>query len=140
MADDSCEGMVSNAGVVDMRALYVGLGGFFGSIARYVIGGWISVRYRGEFPLATFLINVTGSFVLGLFMTLATERIAVDPRWRLFVSVGVIGGYTTFSTFEWETERLASAGGLAIAAVNVFASVVVGFGAVWLGTRLAEIV
>lgn len=122
-----------------MKALYVGIGGFFGAIARYWIDGSISTRYRGDFPLATFAINVSGSFVLGLFLTLATERVAVDPRWRLLVAVGFVGAYTTFSTFEWETQRLASAGGMLLAAANVVASVAVGFGAVWLGTRIAEV-
>ena len=120
-----------------LKILYVGVGGFLGSIARYVLGGWISNRYRGAFPMATFLINVSGSFILGLFLTLATERVAVDPKWRLFVAVGFVGAYTTFSTFEYETERLASAGGLAVAAANVALSVAAGFLAVWAGSRIA---
>jgi CrcB protein len=120
-----------------INILFVGIGGFLGSVARYLLGGWISNRYRGAFPIATFLINVSGSFILGLFLTLTTERVFVDPRWRLFVSVGFIGAYTTFSTFEYETERLASAGGLAVAAANVALSVAAGFLAVWIGSRIA---
>lgn len=118
------------------RALYVGIGGFFGAIARYLVGGWISTRYRGDFPLATFAINVSGSFVLGLFMAFATGRFLVDPRWRLLIAIGFVGAYTTFSTFEYETERLATAGGFAIAGANILLSVAVGFFAVWLGARL----
>jgi CrcB protein len=113
------------------------MGGFLGAISRYAVGGWISTRYRGQFPLATFVINVTGSFALGLFLTLATERIALDPRWRLLVAVGFVGAYTTFSTFEYESERLVTAGGFWLAAVNLAGSVIVGFAAVWLGSRLA---
>lgn len=120
-----------------MKWISVGAGGFLGAIARYAVGGWISSRYRGQFPVATFVINVTGSFVLGLFLTLATERVALDPRWRLFVSVGFVGAYTTFSTFEYESERLVSAGGFWLAGVNLAGSVIVGFLAVWLGSRLA---
>ncbi|HKB72159.1 MAG TPA: fluoride efflux transporter CrcB [Thermoanaerobaculia bacterium] len=120
-----------------MKWIYVGAGGFLGAIARYAVGGWISSRYRGQFPVATFVINVTGSFVLGLFLTIATERIALDPRWRLFVAVGFVGAYTTFSTFEYESERLAAAGGFWLAGVNLVGSVIVGFLAVWLGSRLA---
>lgn len=119
-----------------MKILYVGVGGFFGAIARYLVGGWILSRYKGDFPIATFLINVSGSFVLGLFMALATGRIEVDPRWRLLIAVGFVGAYTTFSTFEYETERLATAGGFALAGANILLSVAIGFFAVWLGTRL----
>ncbi len=120
-----------------LRALYVGIGGFFGSIARYLVGGWISARYRGDFPLATFAINVSGSFVLGLFMALATGRFLIDPRWRLLVAIGFVGAYTTFSTFEYETERLATAGGMLLAWANVVLSVAAGFLAVWIGGRIA---
>ena len=120
-----------------MKWIYVGAGGFLGAIARYAVGGWISSRYRGQFPVATFVINVTGSFVLGLFLTFATERFALDPRWRLFVAVGFVGAYTTFSTFEYESERLLAAGGFWLAGANLVGSVVVGFLAVWLGSRLA---
>ena len=119
------------------KIFYVGAGGFLGSVVRYAVDGWVSRRYRGAFPLATFLINVSGCFALGLFLTLATERAAVDPRWRLFAGIGFVGAYTTFSTFEYETERLASAGGLAVAAANVVLSVVLGFFAVWAGSRMA---
>jgi CrcB protein len=117
--------------------MYVGIGGFLGAIARYAVGGWISTRYRGQFPIATFVINVSGSFILGLFLTVATERIALDPRWRLLVAVGFVGAYTTFSTFEYESERLLAAGGFWLAGANLLGSVVVGFVAVWLGSRLA---
>ena len=120
-----------------LRAFYVGIGGFFGTIARYLVGGWISTRYRGDFPLATFVINVSGSFILGLFMELATGRFLVDPRLRLLIAVGFIGAYTTFSTFEYETERLAAAGGMLLAWANVALSVAAGFLAVWIGGRIA---
>lgn len=120
-----------------MKALYVGIGGFFGAIVRYWIDGWISTRYRGDFPLATFVINVSGCFALGFFMAVAVDRLALDPRLRLLVAVGFVGAYTTFSTFEYETERLASAGGAWIAAANVALSVAVGFLAVWIGNRIA---
>ena len=120
-----------------LKALYVGLGGFLGSAVRYWVDGWISTRFRGDFPLATFLINLTGSLFLGFFMALATERVALDPRWRLFIAVGFVGAYTTFSTFEYETERLASAGGHLLAWANVVLSVAGGFLAVWIGGRIA---
>ena len=120
------------------NVLAVGLGGFLGAIARYGVSLAVARLWTMEFPLGTFLINVSGSFVLGLFSTLATERLAVDPAWRLLVATGFVGAYTTFSTFEYETHRLVEVGASAWAAVNVVASVVVGFLAVRLGVLLAR--
>ena len=118
--------------------LVVGAGGFLGAVARYGVGLAVARFWTAEFPLGTFLVNVSGSFVLGLFTTLATERLAVDPAWRLLVATGFVGAYTTFSTFEYETHRLLEVGAAAWAAVNVLASVVVGFLAVRLGVLLAR--
>src|SRR5207249_11957345 len=83
----------------------VGLGGFLGANARYWLGGWIQARWGTGFPWSTFVINITGSFILGLFMTLTTERFAPRnaPALRLLVAIGFVGAYTTFSAFEFET-------------------------------------
>ena len=77
-------------------------GGALGSVARYAIGAAIMTRLGGRFPWGTTLINITGSFLIGLLMTLLTERLAPHPYWRLLLVVGFLGGYTTFSSFEWE--------------------------------------
>jgi CrcB protein len=79
------------------------LGGAAGSLARYVAGGAIMNRFGGRFPLGTLVINVTGSFFIGLLMVLFTERFQPHPHWRLLLVVGFLGGYTTFSSFEYET-------------------------------------
>lgn len=121
-----------------MRYLVVGAGGFLGAIARYAIGVYFDSFWRRDFPLATFVINVSGCFILGLFLTLATERLAVDPRLRLFVAAGFVGAYTTFSTFEYETQRLTTSGALGWAVVNVLTSVLAGFAAVQLGVFLGR--
>jgi CrcB protein len=118
--------------------LAVGAGGFLGAVARYGVGLALARFWTAEFPLGTFVINVSGSFVLGLFSTLATERLAIDPAWRLLVATGFVGAYTTFSTFEYETHRLVEVGATAWAAANVVASVVVGFLALRLGVLLAR--
>jgi CrcB protein len=118
--------------------LIVGVGGFLGAVARYGVALAVALFWTREFPLATFLINVTGSFVLGLFATLAAERLQLDPRWRLFVATGFVGAYTTFSTFEYETQRLAEAGAAWWGLLNVVASVAVGYAAVQLGVWLAR--
>ena len=120
--------------------LWVGLGGFLGANARYWLGVWITARLGTGFPWATFAINVTGSFLLGLLMALVFERAGVPraPVLRLAIAVGFIGAYTTFSTFELETYTLASAGAIARAAANALGSLVAGFGAVWLGVWLGR--
>lgn len=115
------------------------MGGFLGANARYWLGGWISSRYGTAFPYATVVINVTGSFVLGLFMALITARYIAPPALRLAVAIGFVGAYTTFSTFEYETLALVNSGSLLRALLNVVLSVVSGFIAVWLGTRLAQL-
>jgi CrcB protein len=120
------------------RFLIVGCGGFAGAVARYVVSLAVATFWTGEFPLATFLINVSGSFVLGAFSTMAAQRLSIAPEWRLFVATGFVGAYTTFSTFEYETQRLTEAGTAAWAVLNVVSSVVVGFAAVWLGVRVAR--
>jgi fluoride exporter len=118
--------------------LVVGCGGFLGAVARYAVGLGVAAFWARPFPLATFLINVSGSFVLGLFSTLAAERLAIAPEWRLFVATGFVGAYTTFSTFEYETLRLTQTGTAAWALANVLSSVVAGFAAVWIGVRLGR--
>lgn len=119
------------------RYLMVMLGGATGSLARYIVGMAIMTRFGPRFPLGTLLINVTGSFFIGLLMTLFTERLDLHPNWRFLLVVGFLGGYTTFSSFEWETFGLMREGGKWLAAFNVVGSVLVGYAAVWLGTVVA---
>jgi CrcB protein len=95
-------------------------------------------RFGGKFPLGTFAINVTGSFLIGFLMTMLTERFQFDPRWRLLLVVGFLGGYTTFSSYEWETYTAVRDGGLRIAMLNVVSSNILGYVAVWLGAMLAR--
>ena len=120
------------------RFLVVGIGGFLGAVARYAVGLLVARLWTVELPLATFLVNVSGSFLLGLFAALTTERLPLDPAWRLLVATGFLGAYTTFSTFEYETHRLAETGAAAWAAANVVASVGAGFLAIRLGVALAR--
>ena len=85
------------------KYLVVLTGAGLGGLARYLAGTWIMSKYAGRFPLGTFVINVTGAFLIGVLMTLLTERWQPHPNWRLFLVVGMLGGYTTFSSFEYET-------------------------------------
>ena len=118
--------------------ILIGIGGFIGAIARYGIALWIGQRWSRSFPLGTFIINVTGSFLIGLLMTLFSERFLVNPQWRLLLVVGFLGAYTTFSTFEYETGALLKDGEWLIAGTNAVFSVIVGFIALKLGEIIAK--
>ena len=121
-----------------MRYLLVALGGGTGALTRYVAASAIMTRFGGRFPLGTLTINVTGSFLIGFLMTALTERFQLDPQWRLLLVVGFLGGYTTFSTFEWETFTAVRDGALWAGMLNVVSSIGLGYIAVWLGVMLAR--
>lgn len=112
--------------------LCVGLGGFVGAIARYTLALFVDARLDSPFPYATLLINVTGSFVLGV-LSGALEFAPLPPEVRLTIGVGFLGAYTTFSTFTYETLRLVEAGDVASALGYVAASIAAGLLAVTLG-------
>jgi CrcB protein len=120
------------------RFVAVGLGGAIGAMSRYAVALFVAMFWKRDFPLATLLINVTGSFILGFFATFAAGKTSLDPLWRLLVATGFVGAYTTFSTFEYETQRLAESGALLWGALNVITSVAAGFAAVQLGVFLAR--
>ena len=109
-----------------------------GAIARYAAGMWIGQKWGRTFPLGTFCINISGTFLIGLVMPLFTERLMVNPQWRLFFAVGFLGAYTTFSTFEFETGGLIRDGEWVLAALNVGLSVFAGFMALKLGEVIAK--
>ena len=120
------------------KYLAVAGGGAAGAVLRYYLGGSALARAAAPFPTATFVINVTGSFVIGFFLTLAGERVYVNPHVRLAVAVGFVGAYTTFSTFEYETARLVEGKDYLYAFLNVVLSFAVGFAAVWAGMVAAR--
>jgi fluoride exporter len=116
----------------------VGVGGFMGSIARFWLASYVGQRMGTRFPYGTFLINVSGSFLIGVVMTVLTERTHLSPTWRYLIPIGFIGGYTTFSTFEYETLRAMQDGQLTIGLLNIVLSVVVGFLMVWAGAMVGR--
>ena len=118
------------------RYFVVLAGAGLGGLTRYALGTWIMARSGGRFPLGTFLINISGSFFIGLLMTLLTERLQPHPNWRLFLVVGVLGGYTTFSSFEYETLQAVRDGERWMGLLYVAGSVLLGYLAVWLGAAL----
>ena len=120
------------------RYLIVLFGGGVGSVARYIVGTQIAQRVGLRFPpLGTMVINITGSFLIGLLMTLLTQRLA-SPNWRLLLVVGFLGGYTTFSSFEYETLQAVQGGVIWMGLLNVVGSVVLGYLAVWIGVALVR--
>ncbi|HEX8072156.1 MAG TPA: fluoride efflux transporter CrcB [Pyrinomonadaceae bacterium] len=121
------------------RYLAVALGGALGAMLRYYLGGSALARATAPLPVPTFLINVSGSFLLGLFLTAVAERLTfVGPHVRLAFAVGFVGAYTTFSTFEYETALLVEGRRFGLALAYVVLSCAAGFGAVGLGIWLAR--
>jgi fluoride exporter len=116
----------------------VALGAAAGGVARYIIGTAIMQRFGGRFPLGTLVINVTGCFLIGVLMTLITERGTLASKWQPLLVVGVLGGYTTFSSFGWEAYRSVREGSLFMGLAYVLLSVALGYIAVWCGALLAR--
>ena len=115
-------------------AVFIGAG--LGGLVRYAVGGWIH-RFAGAgFPWGTLAVNVTGSLALGLLYVLL-EGMAAPRVWRAFLGVGVLGGYTTFSTFSYEAVRLLEGGQWARAGAYVLGSVVLSLAAAFFGFRIA---
>lgn len=119
------------------RYIMILLGGATGSLTRFLIGSAIMNRVGGRFPYGTVFINLTGSFLIGFTMTLLTERLKPHPNWRFLLVVGFLGGYTTFSSFEYETLGLVQEGSRWLGLVNAIGSVALGYLAVWLGAAVA---
>ncbi|WP_162199837.1 fluoride efflux transporter CrcB [Pyrinomonas methylaliphatogenes] len=120
------------------KYLMVAIGGAFGAILRYYLSGSVLSRVAAPFPTATFIINISGSFIIGFFLTLVTEHFIVNPHLRLLIAVGFVGAYTTFSTFEYETARLIEDRDFLHAFFYVTLSFAVGLMAVWGGIFAAR--
>jgi CrcB protein len=121
------------------KFLLISIGAILGANARYWLGDWITRKWGVSFPLGTLLINLTGSFLLGLFLTMATERFMIDPRWRLMLAVGFLGAYTTFSTYTYESFSLLSTGQWIMGLLDIFGSTIVGLVAVGAGVYLGKL-
>jgi CrcB protein len=121
-----------------MRYLYLGVAGAIGTIARYALGGLVYRFVEPSFPWATLLINALGCFAIGLFYQ-AFEVAPVSPDVRTAILIGLIGGFTTYSTFSLETVNLLRDGELAYAGMNVLAHVAIGIAAVFGGLGAAKV-
>jgi CrcB protein len=107
-------------------------------MARYAVGELCAARLGTAWPWGTFLINVSGCFLIGFFLTFATARPGLAEAWRYLFPIGFVGGYTTFSTYAWETVRLAQTGAWVRAASYVIASTLAGWAAVLLAILAAR--
>jgi CrcB protein len=122
-----------------MPYLLVGLGGFIGANTRFVVARLVGGLFDTTFPLGTFVINVSGSFLLGVLGTLVAQKVTPNAEsMRLALGVGFLGAFTTFSTFEFETHALFDDGSWLIATANMFASLFVGLLAVRAGIVVAK--
>jgi fluoride exporter len=120
--------------------LIISLGAILGANCRYWLGGWAVQRFGAAFPYGNLIINMSGSFILGFFMTLISDRFLVDPHWRLLVAVGFLGSYTTFSSYTYESVSLILTGQYELGLLNLFGSSVLGGITVLLGIRLGRLI
>ncbi|MCB0163667.1 MAG: fluoride efflux transporter CrcB [Anaerolineae bacterium] len=121
-----------------LQYLWIGLGGFMGANARFLVQQWAAQQWGADFPYGTLLANVGGSFIIAFFLTLATGRFSIPPGVRLFVAVGFLGGFTTFSSFAYETFQLAGQTDGWTALLNFFGNNILGLAGVLLGVLLAQ--
>ena len=121
-----------------LRIFLIGLFGAIGTLARYGLQGVVQIKIESTFPYGTLLINLTGCFLLGLIGQITLNRVIVPPEWRMAIAIGFFGGYTTFSSFGWETAKMLEAGEWLWATSYVAASVVLGLLLSVGGIRLAN--
>lgn len=123
-----------------VNILAIALGGALGAVSRYGLGLFVTQRWNQSFPLGTFIINITGAFLLGFLNVLFIERLTVSPAVRLGIGIGFIGAYTTFSTFSFEVINLLESGSFFTAALYTILSIAVGFAGAALGVGLARLI
>ena len=116
----------------------IGIAGALGAVARYGLDGIVSRRTPGAFPWGTFVVNVTGAFVLGLLFAVLTEHLRLSAWLRQSMTVGFLGAYTTFSTLSLETVRLVEDGSIGVAAAYALGSLVAGLAATWAGLAVGR--
>lgn len=118
--------------------LFVAVGGGAGSVTRYLASLWAAERFGADFPYGTLLVNVVGCYIIGFFMILATEKYLLPTHWRLLIASGFLGGLTTFSSFSYETLKLAQEGAWSAAVINLAANLITGLLATGLGVLSAR--
>jgi len=118
--------------------VWIALGAVVGASTRYFLSTYIGRHFSTVFPYGTLLINVTGSLILGFFLVYASERVLLDPRWRLLVAVGFCGSYTTFSSYAFESFALMEQGQWLLMSLNILSSNALCLAGVLAGAALAR--
>lgn len=122
------------------KVLWISMGAVLGANLRYWVGDWAAQRFGSSFPYGTLLINLSGSFLLGLMISMSMENFIIDPRLRLLLTIGFLGSYTTFSTYAYESIALISQGQWGLGLFNLLGSSLLGalFAVlgIWLGKVL----
>lgn len=122
-----------------LKILILGLGGFLGSNFRYWISDWAYRHFQGSLPYGTLTVNVLGSFLLGIIMCYVTESKDLMPLIKLFLSTGMIGAFTTFSSLSFETLEMLKKSDYRLAILNTAINITLGIAAVWMGYELAKV-
>ncbi len=122
-----------------MNYILVFIGGGIGAAARYWMQGLIYGRIHSGFPFGTLAVNVLGCFLIGILMTAMEERFLVHPSLRIFLTIGILGGFTTFSSFSFETIQLFRDGELLFALANILVSIILCLTGTWLGVQLGKL-
>jgi CrcB protein len=112
--------------------------GAAGAVSRYALDGWVSDLTHGQFPWGTFVINLAGAFALGLVVALTTERLLPHPNWRTALGIGYLGSFTTFSTYTYESVKLAEDGAVGLALLNSVGMLALGLMAAFTGLALGR--
>ena len=123
-----------------MQFLYIGVGGFLGAIARYVLSKEVMRYFKGTFPLGTLLVNLIGCFLLGFILTASLKKGVISPELKTALTTGFLGAFTTFSTFTYETLTLLEGANSFLALGNVVLSVILGLVMGWLGILAGRVV
>ncbi|HTK38523.1 MAG TPA: fluoride efflux transporter CrcB [Pyrinomonadaceae bacterium] len=118
---------------MDRNIFLVGVGGFLGSVFRYLVTIILARQFTSSFPLGTLTVNIVGCFLIGILFALSEKGNLLTPEWRIFLTTGFCGGFTTFSTFSYESMKLMQDGEILYLSLNVALSVIVGFAATYLG-------
>jgi CrcB protein len=121
------------------KILWISFGAVLGANLRYWVGDWAAQRFGSDFPYGTLMINLSGSFLLGLIVSLTLEHYIIDPRLRIFMIVGILGSYTTFSTYAYESIALISLGQWGLGLFNLIGSSLLGGLSALLGIWLGKV-
>lgn len=122
------------------KLLIIGTGGFIGAILRYQVSGWVHKWLGANFPYGTLTVNVIGSFLLGFFLVISDSKFILPDMYKQLIAIGILGAFTTFSTFSYETYALIQVNMIKQALLNMGLNIIIGLVAVWLGIIAARLV